>query len=179
MSFVERMEACLGRIAHGFGEKSGQQRHPFQVVECKGVNARAVFSTLGLSSHPMWSEDLGKEVRFEIIIPSRSLDSSWIPNALSNLGSYFLKRNFPPLRGNFLDLSGVYEIADPYSGFYFTIPVFLEESCWLLLDQDMNDVILVWALPITTAEISVLSNEGWPHLEELLSQDPRLLIDFR
>lgn len=170
---IGHFERYLGEIEIGWSKDADGFELPFQVVRFApgALSGCVVFSTLGLSSTVLPSRRSGKPVRHEfmMIVPERFREGP-VPGLLQQVGLDVLASGSALLRGDVLGPHGSLLAMSKMEALYAAIPVYLPDEF-----GQVDDVVIVWLVPVSRSEADFVAARGWPAFEErLIDVDPDL-----
>jgi hypothetical protein len=170
-TLVDHIEDNFGEMQQSWSASPNDQEHSFQVVRCAGkIMDTEVFTTLGLSNHPMRQSLAlnGKPIRQELLTPIfESARAASVPNALTTLAANALQHSRAFLRGEVIDWKRPIFTDLPYSGFYPALPVFVEDDAAAVFSRsDGEDIALVWMIPVLEQEMNFIKVRGWSRFED-------------
>lgn len=177
MSLTDHLEATLGPILHGWTLDASAKSVQFQVVQFREVEDTSFFSTLGLSSSSLVSDRSGRKMRCELIMLAKVKDP--VPSILQQVGREILKAGRMPLRGEVIGLPGSLTLNAELTGLYVSAPGCLPDSFAVCQDDRLGEIVLIWLIPITSAEAGFVQREGWDAFETVLEAQDADLSDFR
>lgn len=176
MNLTDHLEATLGPILHGWTVDASAKVVPFQVVQFREVEGTSFFSTLGLSSSHLVSDRSGRKMRCELVMLAKAKDP--VPSILQQVGRNILKAGRMPLRGEVIGLPELLTFKTELTGLYVSAPGCLPDSFAVCQDDRLGEIVFIWLIPITSAEVAFVHREGWDAFETVLeTQDPDL-ADF-
>jgi hypothetical protein len=93
-----------------------------------------------------------------------------VPSLLQQVGLEVLSSGEAVLRGDVIGPRGPLFAMSNMEALYAAVPVYLPDSF-----AQVEDVVLIWLVPISRSEAKFVAERGWPAFEERLSDvDPNL-----
>ena len=180
-SLIDHIEKYLGRIDVGWTRSPQGEKLGFQVVKCLGgqlEHARA-FCTVGLSNFRLRSNVSDKLIRQELLILlPESCEDQNIPAVLQQPGSAALTHESAFLCGEIIERSNPVFRNRPFYAFVAAVPVLLPDDFSVYTDENGNDIVFAWMVPITKTEADFVRREGWDKLENILIDQGADLLDI-
>jgi Suppressor of fused protein (SUFU) len=179
-SLIDHIEHFLGAIEGGWTRSPLGEKLGFQVVKCAGgqVEQAHAFCTVGLSKRPLQSRVSEKLIRHElfILVPETFGDQN-IPAVLQQLGSAVLTHESPFLCGEVIERANPIFRDKPFYAFVAAVPVLLPDAFATYTDELGNEIVFVWMVPLTKAEINFVREESWGKLEDIFISHSADLLD--
>lgn len=171
---IAEFERVLGTIKHGFAEEPGPG---FQVTvsDLPETPDLSVYATLGLSNHDVQMPTGSTRIEFVCLIEAGCIHKPF-PSLLYDVGEEVLRRHETPLRGDVIGPKNAFVEGTDFTALYVTSPVFLQEEDLTLRCEGQKPVVLIWLVPITTAEAEFVHLKGWRAFEDLLEQNIPSLV---
>jgi hypothetical protein len=180
-SLIDHIEKYLGRIESGWTCSPQGEKLRFQVVKCFGGRAEQAraFCTVGLSNFQLRSHVSDKLIRQEllILIPESCADQN-IPAVLQQLGNAALDHKAAFLCGEIIERSNPIFRNRPFYAFVAAVPVLLPDDFAVYTDENGNEIVFAWMVPITKTEADFVRREGWDKLENILIDQGIDLLDI-
>ncbi|WP_460353096.1 suppressor of fused domain protein [Actinoallomurus acanthiterrae] len=177
------MERRLGRLAEGWTTGPDSRRMPFRIGHFQeGVLSGVdTYATIGLSKYGFKASNSEKEIHQEILIGVHSAYASEsLVGAVYELGMRVVNHGRPILRGEIIESSGSLVPQSRLDVFYAAIPVYYDDDFSGVDLESGNRAVMVWAVPIASAEADYIAQAGWLDFEKrLIAQDPDLLDPLR
>jgi hypothetical protein len=158
MNMAEHLERHLGKMAGGSSSSSlpGVYICEFRDRPSPGI---VTLATLGMSHTIL---DLGgmRGARQELIVGCRETDLDNIAKLLIHVADRVLQSGRAILRGDVIPLGDNVAKDSALSSLYAAIPVLYPDELATLEDSSPPTVV-VWLLPISAAEASLVRSSGW------------------
>jgi hypothetical protein len=161
---------------HLTGDSFPVHIHCFADQPCEGATTCC---TIGLSEK-LFSQDDGTSIRFELLF------TAYVDSLKNELNSHFfsvvkwlMQKQEMLLSGEILDMEEPLAPGSEVTGFWFYAPIYFPDEL-NVFDETEPNVIFVWAIPVSAAEMSYLEQNGPDAFSELLEkQDPDLIDIYR
>jgi hypothetical protein len=106
----------------------------------------------------------------------RSFGDSIFPSLLQQVGVEAISRHRPYLRGDVIGPRGTLLAGTEMTALYVSPPVYLPDAFAGYRSADGTSRIFGWLIPITSAEATLIQQQGWTRFEdELCRVNPDLL----
>jgi len=165
------IESELGSIQGALKRSPEGEQQPFQVIKTAGGNLGGVsYATLGLSHFPLASPVGDKLIHQELFVSLEEDDgASAIPGIIQDIGIALLKTKRALLKGEVIGPKpGAVIKGTSFTAFYVTSPAYWSDD-FAGFESDEHSAVMVWLVPITTAEAAFINTYGWNRFEDTLA----------
>jgi hypothetical protein len=173
---VSHLEGHLGPIDGAWSQSASGEQLAFKVLRFMDVPMMGgvTYVTLGMSDVEL-SLPLGKGVRQELLFCCRSVhEARYVPGLLHLVGKVALRTGRALARGAVVGPAGPLFPESNLTALYSSIPAVFPESLGVWHGSSPATVF-DWLIPITTAEVRLVHDQGWSKFEDLLeNKDPDL-----
>ena len=170
---IEHLERFLGPIEEGWSTDADGGPQAFQVVRFspEALPQCSVYVTVGLSRHDLTSRTSSRRVTQELVaIVSDEFRPGPIPGVLQQVGEELIRSGSALLRGDVVGPRARLVEGSEMEALYAAIPVYLPDGF-----GQVDDIVMVWTVPISRQEAEFVAANGWPLFEErLIDVDPDL-----
>lgn len=170
---IDHLERFLGPIEEGWSTDADGRPQAFQVVRFSPdvLPQCSVYVTVGLGRHDLASRTSSRRIKQELVaIVSDEFRPGPIPGVLQQVGAELIRSGSAVLRGDVVGPRGRLVDGSEMEGLYAAIPVYLPDGF-----GQVDDIVMVWAVPISRQEAEFVSAKGWQLFEErLVDVDPDL-----
>lgn len=180
-SLIDHIEQYLGKIQHGWNKTFEGTKMDPQIVECRGrIDLTCSFCTLGLSKHHLSPKALnGLPIRQELLIMTfENFRAQNIPTLLQQLASDVMRQHRAFLCGDIIERVNPIFPKKPFFAFWAISPTVLPDEFATYIDENGNETVFVWMVPITRSEAAFARKNGWSKLEDIFIAQSADLIDF-
>jgi Suppressor of fused protein (SUFU) len=173
---VEHYESVLGTIDSAWSALGDDDAVRFSVLRFRGAPMRGAetLATLGLS-HTRLALPRGRAVRQELVVTCyERFAGDDLAALLQAVGEDVLDKGTALLRGEVLGPAGQLLPDTALTALYVSVPAVFPDQLHGYEGSDPETVI-VWLVPISTGEATLVRERGWSAFEELLeAADPDL-----
>lgn len=170
---IKHLERYLGPIEEGWASDVDGKSLGFQVTRFspESLAGCSAYSTLGLSQYELVSRTSSRRIRQELVMlvsdRGRSLP---VAGLLQQVGTELIEAGSALLRGDVIGPRGRLFDRSQMEALYAAIPVYLPDGF-----GQVDDIVIVWLVPVSRPEADFVSTSGWPKFEErLIDVDPDL-----
>jgi hypothetical protein len=174
--FIEHLERHLGVIADGSAVVS-EVDPSLRIARFPDQPGRGAttWTTVGLSKHAL-HQAKGPELRIELLGCAWStFDESGLDALLMILAEDILQSHHAPAQGSVVGPNGPIVDGSELEGFVFLEPGYHPDDLQVF-EHPTEEVFVIWAVPVTAAELEFIAANGWPVFrDKLIEIDPDLL----
>lgn len=159
------------RVPNAIHERDMFQNTPLGIMEFRPTRSRNfwTFVTSGMSEIGQESND-GIQIRTEIIFYTKE-HATWPIELLCKLASYPFEYHTNFSDGDTLSLQGPVSPTSALTGIFLSNALF-ESPEFDLMEIDGKSTQILWAFPITSAELGFISEHGSPRFKQLILGQP-------
>lgn len=179
---VGHLERFLGPISRAWKADADGKKMPYQILAFRPevLENTSAFTTLGLSRYPLSLGPGRGHVRLELMLLS-NIDveiERYIPPVLQQIADECLGTGSAALRGQVFGPRGRIVPKTEMELLYVTAPVYFPDE-FAVHDSSETRSIIVWLVPIYSAEAEYVTENGWPAFERILEEADADLIDWQ